>query len=200
MFTGIVSSVGTIRSVEPDGDVRRVTFDCEVSGETPDIGASISCAGVCLTVTEIAEVGGFRRISVDVGPETLALTTAARWQDGTRINLERPLRLADELGGHLVSGHIDGLAEIIARDDFGETVAFRFRAPEALAKYIAVKGSVALDGTSLTVNHVEGNEFGCHMIPHTLAVTTWGERRTGDNVNLEVDLIARYAERMMTFR
>lgn len=200
MFTGIVSAVGTIRSVRNDADVRRVLFEYRASDETPAIGASIACAGVCLTVVEVSESAGLRQVSVDIGPETLSLTTAARWREGTHINLERPLTLADELGGHLVSGHVDGLAEIVARDEFGETVAFRFRAPDELAKFIAVKGSVALDGTSLTVNRVDGAFFDCHMIPHTLAATTWAERRGGDIVNLEVDLIARYAERMMSYR
>ena len=133
---------------------------------------------------------------VDAAPETLAVTTAGAWVPGTRVNLERSLRVGDELGGHIVLGHVDGVAEIVARDDLGESVRFAFAAPPPLARFIAAKGSVALDGTSLTVNGVEGARFDCLIIPHTLKVTTWGERRVGDRVNLEVDTVARYVARL----
>ena len=143
-----------------------------------------------------APEGTGSRLTFDVGAETLALTTLADLAPGKRINLERPLKIGDELGGHLVSGHVDGLAEIVAREDFDGMTRFRFRAPPELSRYISVKGSVALDGTSLTVNKVEGHEFEVLLIPHTLQVTTWGERRVGDAVNLEVDQMARYAARL----
>lgn len=200
MFTGIVTSVGTAVSSEEDGAVRRLVIDAPALGDLPETGASIACAGVCLTVTGAERRSETFRIAVDLGPETLSLTTAGGWTEGSRINLERPLRLQDELGGHLVTGHIDGVAGIVSREDLGETVAFRFEAPEQLARYIAAKGSVALDGTSLTVNRVDGRAFDCLMIPHTLAVTTWGDRGVGDRVNLEVDLFARYAERLLAYR
>jgi riboflavin synthase len=197
MFTGIVSEIGEIVSTEPDGAVVRLVVAAAYDREGIDLGASIACSGVCLTVTGVA-VGADGRtlIGFDLGPETLAVTTAKDWREGRRLNLERALRVGDELGGHIVLGHVDGVAPISVRQDAGETVTFRFEAPDALAKFIAVKGSVCLDGTSLTVNHVKGNEFDVTLIPHTLAVTTWGERKTGDLVNLEVDQLARYAARL----
>jgi len=193
MFTGIVTAVGTVASVEPVRDIRRIAM---ATSEPVDaaLGASINCSGVCLTVT--GHAGDHRGFTVDVGPETLRVTTAGDWRAGTRINLERSLRMGDELGGHLVSGHIDGVATITGRVDHGETVAFTFAAPRELARFIAVKGSVCLDGTSLTVNTVDGSSFSCHLIPHTLAVTNWGDRAIGDRVNLEVDVMARYAARL----
>ncbi len=196
MFTGIVTAVGRIASIEPQGDVTRIVVEAPADGDLPEIGASVALAGICLTVTEAARVGDQLGLSADLGPETLRLTTAGGWRVGTRVNLERSLRVGDELGGHWVSGHIDGLATILSRQDFGETVAFRFEAPADLARFIATKGSVALDGTSLTVNAVDGAVFDCHLIPHTLAVTTWADRRPGDAVNLEVDLVARYVARL----
>ena len=197
MFTGIVSEIGEIVSTEPDGAVVRLVVASTYDPEGIALGASIACSGVCLTVTGV-EVGADGRtlIGFDLGPETLAVTTAKDWREGTRLNLERALRVGDELGGHIVLGHVDGIAGIIAREDAGETVTFRFRAPPHLAKFIAVKGSACLDGTSLTVNHVQGTQFDVTLIPHTLAVTTWGERKTGDLVNLEVDQLARYAARL----
>jgi riboflavin synthase len=137
---------------------------------------------------------------VDAAPETLEVTTAGEWRPGTRLNLERPLRIGDELGGHLVSGHVDGVANILSREDLGEAVRFGFAAPAPLARFIAAKGSVALDGTSLTVNNVDGDRFDCLVIPHTLAVTTWGERRRGDRINLEIDTVARYVARLTEAR
>ncbi|BCJ90627.1 riboflavin synthase subunit alpha [Terrihabitans soli] len=197
MFTGIVSEIGEIVSTEPDGAVVRLVVASAYDPEGIDLGASIACSGVCLTVTGV-EIGADGRTltGFDLGPETLAVTTAKDWREGTRLNLERALRVGDELGGHIVLGHVDGVAEITAREDAGEAVTFRFAAPAALAKFIAVKGSVCIDGTSLTVNHVKGNAFDVTLIPHTLAVTAWGERKKGDRVNLEVDQLARYAARL----
>ena len=192
MFTGIVTDVGTVAHVVDRNDVRRITIATAYDTGTIDIGASINCAGVCLTVVEIGE-GTF---DVEAAPETLTVTNARDWQVGTRINLERALHMGDELGGHLVSGHVDGLALILDREDLGETTRFTFEAPAELARFIAAKGSVSLDGTSLTVNGVKGRQFDCLLIPHTLKVTTWGERRPGDRVHLEIDTIARYVARL----
>ena len=161
------------------------------------IGASIANSGACLTVVGVEPHGGGSAIAFDVGAETLAVTTLGQWRAGGRVNLERSLKVGDELGGHMVSGHVDGIAEIVSRRDFDGMAHFRFRAPKDLAKFIAVKGSVALDGTSLTVNAVEGDTFEVLLIPHTLKVTTWGERKKGDKVNIEVDQMARYAARLM---
>lgn len=197
MFTGLVSDIGTIASIESGNDVVHLAIDCGYPAEGIALGASIACSGICLTVTSVeAGEGGRTRFHADLGPETLAVTNAAGWRVGRRLNLERSLRIGDELGGHLVSGHVDGVAIVLARDEIGETVRFTFEAPGELARFIAVKGSVALDGTSLTVNTVEGNRFSCLLIPHTLAVTTWGGVRAGDSVNLEVDQMARYAARL----
>jgi riboflavin synthase len=197
MFTGIISDVGEVLESETHGELRRLRVACSFDPAGVALGASVSHAGVCLTVVEIAEAGNRTAIAVDLGAETLALTTAAGWEPGTRLNLERSLRLGDELGGHMVSGHADGIAEIITRRDFDGMAHFKFRAPAALAKFIAQKGSVALDGTSLTVNAVDGDTFEILLIPHTLAVTTWGDRKTGDRVNIEVDQMARYAARLL---
>ena len=165
-----------------------------------EVGASIANSGVCLTVVGVERRAGGSRISFDVGAETLAVTTLGRLRAGDRVNLERSLQVGDELGGHMVSGHVDGVAEILSRRDFDGMAHFRFRAPKDCAKFIAVKGSVALDGTSLTVNAVEGDEFEVLLIPHTLEVTTWGERKAGDRVNIEVDQMARYAARLIESR
>lgn len=197
MFTGIITDVGTIASVETRGAVRRLVIDSLYEAGTIDIGASIACAGVCLTVVERSpRNGGGSHIAFDAAPETLAVTTAADWQAGDRLNLERALKIGDELGGHIVSGHVDGIADLVSREEIGETTRLTFRAPAALARFIAPKGSVALDGTSLTVNTVEGNDFSVLLIPHTLSVTTWGGRRAADRINLEVDLMARYVARL----
>jgi riboflavin synthase len=196
MFTGIVSDVGQVVELNRKGDIARLVVDSAYAADTIAIGASISNAGACLTVVARSPRNDGARLAFDVGAETLALTTLGGLTTGRRVNLERPLRIGDELGGHLVSGHVDGLAEIVLREDFEGMSKFRFRAPHALARFIAIKGSVALDGTSLTVNAVEGDEFEVLLIPHTLAVTTWGERRAGDHVNLEVDQMARYAARL----
>ena len=197
MFTGIVSDVGEVLEAEERGRLRRLRIGCDYDAATIELGASVAHAGVCLTVVEIGRTGDRTAISVDVGAETLALTTLGAWAPGARVNLERSLRLGDELGGHMVSGHADGIAEIVWRRDFDGMAHFKFKAPAALAKFIAQKGSVALDGTSLTVNAVDGDVFEVLLIPHTLAVTTWGERQAGDRVNLEVDQMARYAARLL---
>ena len=196
MFTGIVTDVGRVTEVTRQDEVRRITIECGYDPETIGIGASIACAGVCFTVVDCYPANGGCRFAVEAGPETLAVSTAAEWQVDTRLNLERALRMGDELGGHLVTGHIDGVAAIAEREDSVATIRMVFEAPPGLARFIAAKGSVTLDGTSLTVNRVYGMRFECLLIPHTLAVTTWAERKPGDNVNLEVDLMARYAARL----
>lgn len=197
MFTGLVSDVGQIESLEAGNSIRRLVIASSYDPDTIPLGASIACNGVCLTVVAVEMDGkGGSRFSVDAAPETLAVTTVEGWRRGDRINLERALRMGDELGGHLVAGHVDGVATILARTDIGEATRFDFEAPERLARFIAPKGSVCLDGTSLTVNTVEGNRFSCLIIPHTLEVTLWGARQAGEGVNIEVDLMARYAARL----
>ena len=197
MFTGIISDVGDILEMTPIGERHRLTVATAYDPASIEVGASIANAGVCLTVVGVERSAAGSRIAFDVGAETLAVTTLGRWRVGERVNLERALRVGDELGGHMVSGHVDGVAEILARRDFDGMAHFRFRAPKDCAKFIAVKGSVALDGTSLTVNAVEGDAFEVLLIPHTLEVTTWGERKAGDRVNLEIDQMARYAARLI---
>jgi riboflavin synthase len=200
LFTGIVSDVGEIVEMRRTSERSRLVIASAYSPASIDVGASIANAGVCLTVVGVEPIGAGSRIVFDVGAETLAVTTLGTWRAGDRVNLERSLRVGDELGGHMVSGHVDGVAQILARRDFDGMAHIRLRAPKDCARFIAVKGSVALDGTSLTVNAVEGDEFEVLLIPHTLNVTTWAERRTGDNVNLEVDQIARYAARLIESR
>ena len=197
MFTGIISDVGQILDITPSGDLRRLRIASAYDAGTIALGASIANSGPCLTVVGVEPREGGSAIAFDVGAETLHVTTLGQWREGGHVNLERSLRVGDELGGHMVSGHVDGTAEILTRRDFDGMAHFRFRAPQPLAKFIAVKGSVALDGTSLTVNAVEGDTFEVLLIPHTLKVTTWGERRAGDKVNIEVDQMARYAARLM---
>jgi riboflavin synthase len=196
MFTGLVSDVGEVVAVEDRGALKRVRLACTYVAETIALGASIACGGPCLTAVAVGVAGGRSWFDVDVGAETLARTTAGGWRPGTRLNLERSLKIGDELGGHIVTGHVDGLAEILEIDSFDGMRRFALRAPAPLARFIAEKGSVSLDGTSLTVNGVEGADFTVLLIPHTLAVTTWGDRTAGDAVNLEVDLMARYAARL----
>ncbi len=197
MFTGIVSDVGEVIDLERLGERDRLTIASAYDPSTIAVGASIANAGVCLTAVAVEPLGQGSRLVFDVGAETLSVTTLGAWRAGTKVNLERSLRVGDELGGHMVSGHVDGLATIVSRRDFDDMAHLRFRAPKALAKFIAVKGSVALDGTSLTVNAVEGDEFEVLLIPHTLEVTTWGERKADDQVNIEVDQMARYAARLI---
>jgi riboflavin synthase len=197
MFTGIVTDIGTVSAVTPRKKGAHIRVETNYDPETIAIGASIACAGVCLTVVSLPEQGSNQRwFEVEAWEEALRLTTAADWRPGTRINLERALKIGDELGGHIVSGHVDGMAAILAREDEGEAVRFTLEAPMEFARFIAPKGSVALDGTSLTVNHVDGSRFDVLLIHHSLAVTTWGERQAGDRVNLEVDTMARYAARL----
>lgn len=196
MFTGIVSDVGEVISVAARAAGVRLRIATAYAPETIAIGASIACSGPCLTVVERGADGGRGWFEVEASSETVARTTLGGWAAGCRVNLERPLRLGEELGGHMVNGHIDGTAAILERHDDGDMARFVFEAPQELARYIAAKGSVALDGTSLTVNGVEGGRFDVMIVPHTLTVTTWGERRPGDHVNLEVDLLARYLERL----
>ncbi|MBK9082676.1 MAG: riboflavin synthase [Rhizobiales bacterium] len=200
MFTGLVSDVGEVRAVEPRGDLRRIRIACNYARESIALGASIACAGPCLTAVATGEADGRAWFDVDVGAETLARTTAGDWTPGRRLNLERSLKVGDELGGHIVTGHVDGVAQVIARDDFDGMARFDIRAPAALARFIAEKGSVCLDGTSLTVNAVEGDRFSVLLIPHTLTVTTWGAVTAGTRLNLEVDLMARYAARLAEAR
>jgi len=191
VFTGIITDVGEVVAVE-EGGAARVEIMSHYDPAAIVIGASISCAGCCLTVVE-ADRGAF---AVQVSAETLSRTTLGRWKAGTRINLERPLKMGDELGGHVVSGHVDGVGEIIAIAPEGDSRRLRIRVPAGLARFIASKGSIALDGASLTVNEVEGELFGVNIIPHTLAVTTIGEARPGDLVNVEIDMLARYVARL----
>lgn len=198
MFTGIVTDIGEVERVEPRDKGIRLRIGTIYDPATIDIGASIACSGVCLTVVALPDAASNARwFEVEAWEEALRLATAGSWQIGTRLNLERALKVGDELGGHIVSGHVDGMAEVIGRIDEGEAVRFRLRAPAHLAKFIAPKGSIALDGTSLTVNVVDGDEFDVLLIHHSLQVTTWGERKAGDSVNLEVDTMARYAARLM---
>ncbi|MCU0853682.1 MAG: riboflavin synthase [Rhodobacteraceae bacterium] len=194
MFTGIVTDVGEVLKIDRAGDLHaRIATSYDPA--TIDIGASIACDGVCLTVVAL---GADPRpwFDVTISGETVSKTNVGGWTPGARVNLERALRLGDELGGHIVSGHVDGVAEVLSVRDEGESTRIRFRAPRELARFIAPKGSVALDGTSLTVNEVEGNEFGVNLIPHTKEVTTWGRIRAGDRVNLEIDTLARYVARL----
>jgi len=198
MFTGIVTDIGEIVAVRARGEgLHRLKIACGYSRASIIEGASIACSGVCLTVVGIGEDEGRTWFAVDAAAETLRITTVGRWRHGTRINLERALKIGDELGGHIVAGHVDGLATLLARDDLADMARFKLSAPPDLARFIAPKGSVALDGISLTVNEVEDDTFSVLIIPHTLKVTTLGELAVGDEVNLEVDLMARYAARLL---
>jgi riboflavin synthase len=198
MFSGIVTGLGEILEVDERSDgLRRLVIGCSGDPESIAVGASMACSGICLTVVERGARGNRPFFAVDAAAETLRLTTAGQWRRGTRINLERSLRLGDEIGGHMVSGHIDGIAELLTRDDFLDSAGLTLRVPRALARFIAVKGSVALDGVSLTVNTVEGDLFSVLIIPHTLQVTTFGGLGPGARLNLEVDQLARYVARLM---
>ena len=197
MFTGLVSDVGMIVSMETRGELRRIRIACSYDPQTILLGASIACSGPCLTAVEIGTQNDRTFFEVDAAAETLARTTVGTWVPGQRINLERSLKIGDELGGHIVTGHVDGVASIAERRDFDGMAHYDIEAPAAIARFIAEKGSVCLDGTSLTVNSVTGNRFTILLIPHTLDVTTWGERKTGDSLNIEVDLMARYAARLV---
>jgi riboflavin synthase len=196
MFTGIITDIGEVIGREGGRFALRANYDAL----SIDLGASIACDGVCLTVTSVRPDGKGCAFTLDVSNETLSKTTIGGWETGQAINLERALRAGDELGGHIVSGHIDGLARIQSVAADGDSVRFVLEALPEQARFIAPKGSVALDGTSLTVNEVNGNRFGINLIPHTLTQTTWGRKKPGDLVNLEVDMFARYVARLLEFR
>jgi riboflavin synthase len=199
VFTGIITGVGTVRRLTPLGAGQDMRL--EIASPWPDtasiaIGASIACSGCCLTAVEL----GADWFAVTASAESLSKTTLGTWTRGTRVNLERPLRVGDELGGHIVAGHVDGVGEVLsATPDHGST-RWLFHVPEALARYIAPKGSVAVDGVSLTVNEVRGATFGVNIIPHTAAVTAFGTLRVGDGVNIEIDTLARYVARLQEYR
>ena len=198
MFSGIVTGLGEVLEVEEKSDgLRRLVIACNDDPDSIAVGASIACSGICLTVVERGVRADRPFFAVDAAAETLRLTTAGHWRRGAHINLERSLRLGDEMGGHLVSGHVDGIAELVTRDDFLDSASFTLRVPSALSRFIAVKGSVALDGVSLTVNKVNGETFSVLIIPHTLQVTTFGKLNPGARLNLEVDQLARYVARLM---
>lgn len=195
MFTGIVTDLGEVRALENRGDLRaRIGTGYDMG--SVDLGASIACDGVCLTVVAM----GSDWFDVDISAESVSKTNIGAWEVGARLNLERALKVGDELGGHIVSGHVDGVAEIIAMVDEGDSTRFVFRAPGDLGRFVASKGSVALNGTSLTVNEVDGSEFGVNIIPHTKEVTTWGGASVGDKVNFEIDTLARYVARLADWK
>lgn len=196
MFTGLITDVGEVIARSPGGFTLRTAYPLKPA----ETGLSICCDGVCLTATGIKPLSTGAEFTVDVSNETLAKTTLDGWQPGRRVNLERSLRAGDELGGHIVSGHVDGVARIVSITPDGDSRRILLEAPEPLSRYIAPKGSVALDGTSLTVNEVAESRFGINLIPHSLTVTTWGAKNPGDLVNLEVDVFARYVARLMEFR
>ncbi|MBZ6074999.1 riboflavin synthase [Microvirga puerhi] len=208
MFTGIITDVGEVVAAEgAQGTLRRLRINASYDPASIALGASIACGGPCLTVVAVGARDGGCWFDVDAASETLERTTVPQWEVGTRINLERSLKIGDELGGHIVTGHVDGVATIVAReaitasdDPWGPTARFYIKAPAALAPFIAEKGSVCLDGTSLTVNSVKEDVFSVLIIPYTLAVTTWGERQVDDALNIEVDLMARYAARLADAR
>ncbi|WPB85661.1 riboflavin synthase [Sediminicoccus rosea] len=199
MFTGIITALGTLREVQPIGQGHDMRL---VIGVAPEflagaaLGCSIACSGICLTAVEL----NADSFAVDASAETLARTTMGRWRAGGRVNLERSLKLGDELGGHLVSGHVDGVGQVLSATPENASVRWRFAVPREIAKYIAVKGSVAIDGVSLTVNEVDAESFGVNIIPHTAAVTSFGTLQPGDAVNIEIDTLARYVARLMEFR
>ncbi len=194
MFTGIITDIGEVLELEKRGDLR-ARIGTRYDLDTVDLGASIASDGVCLTVIEKGD-GWY---DVEISAETVSKTNLGDWTVGRRVNLERALKVGDELGGHIVSGHVDGVAEVVAMQDEGDSTRVTLRAPEALAKYIAPKGSVALNGTSLTVNEVQGCDFGINFIPHTKEMTTWGGVQVGDRINLEIDTLARYVARLREF-
>ncbi len=191
MFTGIITDIGTVTELEQKGDLR-ARISCSYDTGGIEIGASIASDGVCLTVVAL----GADWYDVNISAETVAHTNLGAWREGSRVNLERALRVGDELGGHIVSGHVDGVAEVVSVADEGDSTRVTLRAPSHLSKFIAPKGSVALNGTSLTVNEVDGDTFGINFIPHTKHVTTWGDVTVGDRVNLEIDTLARYVARL----
>ena len=197
MFTGIVSDVGRLVRAVDGNDGRLLRVATRYDPATIELGASIALDGICLTVTDRGGEAGENWFETFAALETLAVTEVGKWREGRRINLERALRVGDELGGHIVSGHVDGMATIVGREETGEQLTLTFEVPAELARFIARKGSVALNGTSLTVNAVEGNRFSVHLIPYTVTATSWGDYGVGDRVNIEVDQMARYAARLI---
>ena len=198
MFTGITTDVGEVIAAETRAEgLRRLKVACAYPRASIAIGASISHSGVCLTVVETESAGNRTAISVDAAAETLRMTTAGSWKQGTRLNLERALKMGDELGGHIVAGHVDGVTELVSRENLTDMARLTLRAPKELMRFVATKGSVALDGVSLTVNEVAADTFSVLIIPHTLSVTTLGAAKMGDKMNLEIDLMARYVARLM---
>ena len=201
MFTGITTDRGEVLSVEARGEgLQRLKIACRYPRASIALGASIACSGVCLTVVATGEEGGRTWFAVDTAAETLNVTTAGRWQRGTRLNLERALKIGDELGGHLVAGHVDGIAQVATRDALTDMARLTLRTPLPLLRFVPPKGSVVLDGVSLTVNEVKDDTFSVLIIPHTLEVTTFGAIKAGEAVNLEVDMMARYVARLMETR
>lgn len=204
MFTGIVSAIGTITHTEQRGDLR-LLIDCPWEPEDIAIGASIACSGVCLTVVELGREAGNAYFAVDVSAETISHSVPGLWESGRALNLERALRMGDELGGHLVTGHVDAVGEVSSRHEEGGSIRLAIRAPAEIAPYIAPKGSITLNGVSLTVNTVDDESdgsaiFGLNIIPHTGEVTTLGALTAGDTVNLEIDVLARYLQRMQSLK
>lgn len=194
MFTGIISAIGDVVELEPrDGDVRLTIRSGNLSLADVQLGDSIACNGACLTAVELTDEG----FIADVSVETLSLTTIANWQVGSRINLEKAMQATDRFGGHIVSGHVDGIGEVMSLHEDARSWRFRISAPRDLAKYIAHKGSITVDGTSLTINKIEGSEFELNIVPHTMTHTVMGDYKVGTKVNLEVDLVARYLERLL---
>jgi riboflavin synthase len=202
MFTGIVTDIGEITSLKPvaQGQLHRLRITCRYDQSTIADGASIACNGVCLTVVASGVEGGKTWFDVDAAAETLGMTTARHWKVGTKLNLERALKIGDELGGHIVAGHADGIATILSRNDLPDMARFELRTTRGLARFIAPKGSVTLDGVSLTVNTVDDTAFSVLIIPHTLNVTMLSAWRAASEVNIEVDLMARYAARLIEMK
>lgn len=196
MFTGIITDLGTVRAISRPGDTRiEITTQYEAAGIA--IGASIACSGPCLTVVARGVTGNETWFAVEVSGETLSRTNIGTWKPGTRVNLERALRVGDELGGHIVTGHVDGLGRVVSAERDAQSLRVEIEAPETLMRYIAPKGSICIDGVSLTVNDVAGTRFGVNLIPHTQSVTSLGALAPGQMVNLEIDALARYVERLL---
>lgn len=198
MFTGIITDVGTVQLITKRGDTT-VKIATAYDSAAIAIGASIACSGPCLTVIAKGGKEGDAWFSVEASAETLSKTTLGSWAVGSRVNLERSLKVGEEIGGHIVSGHVDGVGDVVSVTPEGDSMRYKIRAPKQLAKFIAAKGSIALDGTSLTVNEVDGNTFGVNIIPHTAKVTTWGDIKAGDKINIEIDMLARYLARLKEF-
>ena len=198
MFTGIITDVGTVQLIAKRGDTT-IKIATAYDPAAIAIGASIACSGACLTGIAKGGKAGDAWFSVEASAETLSKTTLGGWAVGSRVNLERSLKVGEEIGGHIVSGHVDGVGDVVSVTPEGDSVRYEIKAPKQLAKFIAPKGSIAIDGTSLTVNEVDGNTFGVNIIPHTAKVTTWGAIQAGDKVNIEIDMLARYLARLKEF-